>query len=135
MRIYFKPAWLLAVGLAGLSFAPAHAQNNAAPGNAASGAATNAASGNVEHGRQLMTAIGCYECHGYVGQGSIRTGPALAPNVIPLSAFAAQLRKPADHMPPYTAAVVSDSDIADIHAYLTSLPKPPKLADVPMLQQ
>jgi ubiquinol-cytochrome c reductase cytochrome c subunit len=92
------------------------------------------AAGDAQHGEKLFAADGCYQCHGYVGQGSIRTGPALAPAVIPMSAFTAQLRKPMDKMPAYTEVVLSSGDIADIYAYLKSLPKPPNPADVALLQ-
>ena len=90
--------------------------------------------GNAQHGKLLFVSDGCYECHGYVGQGSTRTGPALAPNLIPMSAFEAQLRKPMDRMPPYTAVVLPEPDVADIYAYLQSLPKPPAAKDVALLQ-
>jgi ubiquinol-cytochrome c reductase cytochrome c subunit len=92
------------------------------------------ADGDAERGGKLFAADGCYECHGYVGQGSNRTGPALTPNVIPMSAFTAQLRKPMDQMPPFTEAVLPTADITDIYAYLQGLPKPPKVADVALLQ-
>src|ERR1700761_2276387 len=59
-------------------------------------AAPQSPQGDAQRGKQLFAADGCYECHGYVGQGSIRTGPTLAPKVIPFAAFQAQLRKPAD---------------------------------------
>ena len=91
--------------------------------------------GDANRGAELMAADGCYQCHGYVGQGSIRTGPSLAPNVIPFAAFMAQLRKPMDRMPVYTAVVLSDADAANIYAYLKSIPPPPKPADIALLQQ
>ena len=46
------------------------------------------------------------------------TGPRLAPNPIPYEGFAQQLRKPANIMPPYTALVVSDAQLADLVNYL-----------------
>jgi mono/diheme cytochrome c family protein len=36
-------------------------------------------------------------------------------------------------MPPFTAKVVSDAELTDIHAYLASRPAPPK--DIPLLNQ
>ena len=89
-----------------------------------------AAEGNAQAGKQLFEAKGCYSCHGFVGQGS-REGPRLAPPV-PLEAFAAQLRTPRLIMPPYTEALVSNREVADIHAYLAALPKPadPKSLDL-----
>jgi cytochrome c len=90
--------------------------------------------GDPQRGKTLFVADGCYECHGYVGQGSIRTGPTLAPRVIPFAAFQAQLRKPADRMPPYTEVVLPQAGVQDIYAYLQSVPKPPNPANVPILQ-
>ena len=37
-------------------------------------------------------------------------------------------------MPPYTAKVLSDSDLADIYAFVKSVPQPPKLDAVPLLK-
>ena len=36
-------------------------------------------------------------------------------------------------MPPYTSKVVSDSEMADIYAFLQSLPQPPAVKDIPLL--
>jgi mono/diheme cytochrome c family protein len=38
-------------------------------------------------------------------------------------------------MPPFTAKVVSDAELTDIHAYLSGRPVPPPLKDVPLLNQ
>jgi hypothetical protein len=38
-------------------------------------------------------------------------------------------------MPPYTAKVASDADLADIRAFLASLPAPPPLSSIPILNQ
>jgi mono/diheme cytochrome c family protein len=37
-------------------------------------------------------------------------------------------------MPPYTAALVTDQQAADMHAYLASQPKPPDPKSVKLLQ-
>ena len=103
----------------------------------AQGGATNAntaPAGDAARGKQLFVADGCYQCHGYVGQGSIRTGPSLAPKLVPWPAFTAQLREPADKMPPYTDKVVNDAQMADLYAYLGSVPASPKPADIPLLK-
>ena len=89
-----------------------------------------APAGDAANGKQLFMADGCYQCHGTVGQGSRGTGPRLAPNPMPYENFAAQLRKPANTMPPYTPLVVSDAQLADIYAYVSSLPGPAKPEDV-----
>jgi mono/diheme cytochrome c family protein len=91
------------------------------------------ASGDAANGQKLFMADGCYQCHGTVGQGSRGTGPRLAPNPVPYEGFAQQLRKPANVMPPYSALVLSDAQLADIYAYVSSLPGPAKPEDVTIL--
>jgi mono/diheme cytochrome c family protein len=44
-----------------------------------------------------------------------------------------QLRRPADEMPPYVEAVLSDQDVADIFAYVQALPPPPDLKTIGIL--
>lgn len=90
--------------------------------------------GNVENGKKLFTKYGCYQCHGYQGQGSLGTGSRIAPNPIPLPALISYVRKPTGEMPPYTAKVMSDQELADIHAFLRSLPRPPDVKTIPLLQ-
>lgn len=90
--------------------------------------------GNVESGKQLMVKHGCYQCHGYLGQGS-NAGAKLAPKPMPLAGFTAYVRKPGGVMPPVTAKVVSDQDLADIHAYLSSIPPAPDPKSIPLLNQ
>ena len=91
-------------------------------------------SGDSARGKRLFAADGCYECHGRAAQGARPTGPRLARTALPFEAFIQQLRQPSNQMPPYTRVVVSDKEVADIYAYLHSLPEPPKVADIPILQ-
>jgi ubiquinol-cytochrome c reductase cytochrome c subunit len=92
-----------------------------------------ALAGDAANGYKLYMADGCYQCHGTVGQGSRGTGPRLAPSPMPYENFAAQLRKPANTMPPYTALVLSETQLADIYAYVSSLPGPARPEDVKIL--
>ena len=85
-------------------------------------------------GKQLFTKYGCYECHGTQGQGTT-AGARLAPKPIALAALIAYVRQPKGQMPPYTAKVVSDADLADIRAYLASIPDPPPAKNIPLLNQ
>jgi mono/diheme cytochrome c family protein len=78
--------------------------------------------GDAANGKRVYMADGCYQCHGTVGQGSRPTGPHLAPNPVPYEGFVAQLRHPANTMPPYTSVVLSEQEVADIYAYLISIP-------------
>jgi mono/diheme cytochrome c family protein len=97
-------------------------------------AQTPAPTGDPAHGGQLYAADGCYQCHGRAAQGARPTGPRLARTAMPFDAFMQQLRHPADEMPPYTTIVLSDKDATDVYAWLESLPSPPKLADIQILQ-
>ena len=78
---------------------------------------------NIENGKRLFVLDGCYECHGYVGQGGA-AGPRIAPWTIGAEVLIAYLRHPAGQMPPYTEKVISNEDLKDISAYLESIPAP-----------
>lgn len=89
----------------------------------------NAASAqDAEHGKELFMTVGCYQCHGTIGQGTV-AGARLAPNPLPYEAIRDYIRAPAQVMPPYAENVLSDDDVADIRAYLASVPEPPDLED------
>jgi ubiquinol-cytochrome c reductase cytochrome c subunit len=83
-----------------------------------------APAGNADNGHRLFDSVGCYQCHGYVGQGGGAAGPELAKTKLPLDAFLMQVRKPSNQMPPYEAVVLSDQMATDIYAYIQSLPGP-----------
>jgi mono/diheme cytochrome c family protein len=85
-----------------------------------------------EKGKQLFVKHGCWQCHGFVGQGGI-AGPALAPEVMPLEAMSNFIRNANRSMPRYTEAVMSNADLSEIHAYLVSLPKPADPKSIPLL--
>jgi mono/diheme cytochrome c family protein len=91
---------------------------------------------NPQNGKLLFTRYGCYECHGYLGQGSMQTGGSrLGPPQIPLSAFISYVREPTGQMPPYGSKVVSNKDLADIYSFLQSIPKPSAPEAIPLLNQ
>jgi ubiquinol-cytochrome c reductase cytochrome c subunit len=83
-------------------------------------------------GRALFVANGCYECHGYVGQGG--AAPRIAPTVYPYEAFARLVRRPANEMPAYAPQALGDDALRAIYAYLRSIPEPPPLADIAILR-
>jgi mono/diheme cytochrome c family protein len=89
---------------------------------------------NMARGRQLYMATGCYQCHGTRGEGGGNAGPRLAPGPLPLEGFTLQLRHPRARMPVYTAVVMPDGDVADIYAYLLTVPKGKTAAEIPMLK-
>ena len=90
--------------------------------------------GNVEQGKKLYVSYGCYQCHGYEAQGSSATGPRLGPRPMPFASFAKYIRQPSGQMPPYTIKVASDTDLADIYAFVQARPAPPPLQSIPLLR-
>jgi mono/diheme cytochrome c family protein len=88
----------------------------------------------IARGKQLYMATGCYQCHGTRGEGGGNAGPRLAPGPMPYEGLLLQLRKPRARMPVYTAVVMPDKDVADIYAYLASVPKGKTAAEIPMLK-
>jgi len=94
------------------------------------------AAANPGNGQLLFVRDGCYECHGYLGQGSTSTGGTrLGPPQIPLSAFVSYVREPTGQMPPYTAKAISNEDLTEIYNFLKSVPPPPPLKSIPLLNQ
>jgi len=102
-----------------------------APANSGKGAA--APAGNAQNGKKLFDADGCYQCHGHDAQGGV--GPRLGPRPLSWTAFARYVRQPTDQMPPYTAKVLPDTELADIYAFLNALPAPPAAKGIPILNQ
>jgi mono/diheme cytochrome c family protein len=91
----------------------------------------------AENGKVAFVKHGCWQCHDFEGQGSVATsgGRVIADTPLPFDAFKAYVRDPGGSMPPFHAEVLSDSDLADIYAYLESLPKPRPAKDIPLLNQ
>ena len=97
--------------------------------------APRAATDDVERGRQLYMANGCFSCHGTVGQGGERSaGPKLAPDTFPFEAFRALVRTPRDAMPRMDVKHISEEQLRDIHSYLASIAKGPAAKDIPVLR-
>ena len=91
--------------------------------------------GDAANGRKVYLADGCYQCHGRVGQGGLMTGPApiLAQTKMPYAAYKRQLRNPINDMPPYPEELLSEQEVADIYAYLQSVPGRRPVKDIPIL--
>jgi len=113
MRIGSAHVWLVAFA-AGLVFAQG------------------AVAADAGKGQTAFMKYGCWQCHGTVGQGGV-TGPKLAPDPIPLEAMSAFIRSSNRQMPPYREQVLPNEDLADIHTYLSSIPKPPDYKTIPIL--
>jgi len=97
------------------------------------GAVADEQRGNATEGKRLFLADGCYQCHGTTGAGGGTAGPHLAPDPLPLEAVKAKLRTASGRMPVYTAAVISDAQIAAIVAYLQGIPRGKAAKDIPLL--
>ena len=115
MRVVRRQVWLAAIAV-GLVFGLASVSSAS------------------EKGKQLFVKHGCWQCHGFVGQGGV-AGPALVPEVMPLEAMVNFVRNSSRSMPPYKEAILPNADLNEIHAYLVSLPKPADPKTVPLLNQ
>jgi mono/diheme cytochrome c family protein len=90
--------------------------------------------GDVTNGKRIFMRNGCYQCHGTVGQGGL-AGPRLAQTKLSQAGFTAYVRNPAPgSMPPFRAKVMSDQELADVYAYVQSVPPPVPPADIPILK-
>jgi mono/diheme cytochrome c family protein len=91
--------------------------------------------GDAAKGKRLFLAKGCSYCHGTVGQGGGgRTAGLPIVNMgLGFSAFLNQLRQPVNEMPPYVASALPNSDVADVFAHIASLPPPPDVKTIPIL--
>jgi mono/diheme cytochrome c family protein len=97
--------------------------------------AQEAPAGSAERGQALFNQMACYSCHGTQGQGGDRgAGPRIAPDPQPYPVVLLQLRNPRQDMPAYIPKWVSDQDVADIYAYLQSIPRPPALSEITILK-
>jgi mono/diheme cytochrome c family protein len=97
--------------------------------------AQDAPTGDAANGQRVYLADGCFTCHGRLGEGGnyYGTTPVLAKTELPYEGFVQQLRDPVRVMPPFTAAVVSDKEAADIFAFLKTLPGRRPVKDFPLL--
>lgn len=97
--------------------------------------------GNAAAGKTAFIKAGCPACHGTMGQGG--PGGRLAPKPVPTAAFTTIVRRgrlsdPRGNrnwagMPPFSTKFISDPVLADIYAYLASIPEPPAVSSNPLL--
>jgi mono/diheme cytochrome c family protein len=102
----------------------------------AQGPAGDAGRGKDMFGKKYM----CYTCHGWDGHGG--SGAVLMGLKLNQVGFTAYVRKggggaagQGGRMPAYTAKTVPDQDLADIFAYVKTLPEPPAAKSIPALTQ
>jgi mono/diheme cytochrome c family protein len=91
--------------------------------------------GDSANGAKVYVAVGCFTCHGRAGQGGNfnYVTPVLAKIQWPVEALRAFLRIGVNDMPAYAKEVLTDQQVADIHAFLRSLPGPRPTAEIPQL--
>ena len=90
--------------------------------------------GDAKRGQKMFVDYSCYACHGFSGQNG--PGKRLVPMKMPNVVFTAYVRSPGtNQMPSYSAKVLSDAQLADIWAYVKTLPDSPEAKDIPLVQQ
>ena len=114
-------AWLLAKTPALLD-GDAAAQGAPAPDDTAADDTATGAAADLARGQELYFANGCNICHGDTGAGGI--GPTLAATSLTAAQQLQQYRSPLGVMPVFTADRVADQDVANINAWLKTLPLP-----------
>ncbi len=85
--------------------------------------------GNPANGQNLFFSMGCNVCHGDLGEGLV--GPTIAMTVVPLDRVITQYREPLEAMTAFPPDQISDEEIADIYAWLQSVPRPPVADEIP----
>lgn len=85
--------------------------------------------GNPANGQNLFFSLGCNVCHGDTGEGLV--GPTIAMTIVPLDRVITQYREPLEAMTEFPPDQVSDQEIADIYAWLQTVPRPPQADIIP----
>ena len=92
--------------------------------------------GDAVNGKRLFERNGCYQCHGYVGQGGL-AGAASRPDQAAAAPPSPPIVRnpPSGGMPPFRAKVMPDQELADVYAYIKTFPEPKPAKDIPLLNQ
>src|ERR1700734_2755769 len=88
--------------------------------------------GDAANGKRLFVRDGCYECHGYAGQGGA-AGARIAAIGLNARGLIRYVRAPGGQMPAYTDKVITDQELTDIHAHLQTIAKAKQPKDIPLL--
>jgi mono/diheme cytochrome c family protein len=88
--------------------------------------------GDAKHGKELFLNYGCYSCHSFDGHGG--AGARLVPMPLNQTSFIAFVRN-AGRMPSYSSKVLPDEKLADIYAYIKTLPTSPDAKNIPLIQE
>ncbi len=105
--------------------APAYAQTVPSPSVALTPPVPDALQGDVRRGATEFSA--CVNCHGQHAEGGF--GPDLAGRDLPWITFRKSVRQPWGIMPSFREQQKSDQALADIRAYLTTLPRTTTLGE------
>jgi mono/diheme cytochrome c family protein len=89
-------------------------------------------SGDAARGKELYVKYTCYACHSFDGHGG--AGARLVPMKMLLPVFTAYVRAPRQ-MPAYREKVMSNAELADVYAYIKSIPESPAANNIPLLSQ
>src|SRR6058998_2285752 len=92
------------------------------------------AAGNAESGKKLYVTYFCWSCHGSLGRAG-GAAPAITTSTRSAEDLIKYVRKPRGPMPPYTSKSISDRELADIAAFLRTIPKDPDPKTIPLLNQ
>jgi mono/diheme cytochrome c family protein len=92
--------------------------------------------GNAATGQRLFTKMACFYCHGTEGQGSAPgIGPRIAQVPRGFESFVRYVRRPTGRMTGYSEKILTEAELADIYAFLRSLPAARPVAEIPLLEQ
>jgi mono/diheme cytochrome c family protein len=90
----------------------------------------------LENGKRLYLRNGCYECHGYAGNGSSQGRTRLAQTALSAAAFINFVRNPSPgDMPPYRANTMSDKELTDVYDYIKTFPASRPASEIPLLNE
>jgi mono/diheme cytochrome c family protein len=97
------------------------------------GQAATPGAGDAAKGKQDFVTYSCFSCHGRSGNGA-EDGPRLDASRLSFETFSSYVRQPAGSMPPFRMqSQISDSQLADVYAFLKSVPPPPDPKTIPLL--
>ena len=93
-----------------------------------------APAGSAQAGKDVFLRYSCYACHGYDGHGG--AGARLVPMRMTGDRFTAYVRSPrTPQMPAYSTRLLTDAQLADVWAYIKSLPVSADAKDIPLLAE
>src|SRR6516162_2887018 len=95
-------------------------------------AAVAATAADAAKGKELYVKYSCYACHSFDGHGG--AGARLVPMKLMAPVFTAYVRSPRV-MPAYREKVMSDAELADVWAYLKTIPESPPAKSIALLEE